>query len=70
MIAPAVYLGFQPGFKSIPGIELYNLLRPVGEHPVGSTVSRQTLESHGYVVPARRRRRAARRRTPVLQRAA
>ena len=29
-------------------IELMALLSPVGHHPVGSTVSRQTLERHGY----------------------
>lgn len=48
---PAVYIGTQPGFRSIPAIELYNLLVPVGEHPVGSTVSRSTLERHGWHVP-------------------
>ncbi len=55
MIAPAQYLGLQPGFRHIPAIELYNLLAPVGEHPRGSTVSRQTLEKHGYTLPPRRR---------------
>ena len=28
-------------------VELFNLLIPVGEHPIGSTVSRQTLEKYG-----------------------
>jgi hypothetical protein len=55
MIAPAVYLGRQPGFRHIPAIELYNLLAPVGEHPRGSTVSRQTLEKYGFTPPPRRR---------------
>ena len=50
MNAPAVFLGIQPGFRHLPAIELFNLLVPMGEYPVGSTVSRQTLESHGYRV--------------------
>ncbi|MBK9991914.1 MAG: hypothetical protein IPP19_14620 [Verrucomicrobia bacterium] len=49
MNAPAIYLGLQPGFKHLPPIELYNLLIPVGRHPVGSTVSRKTLEAHGFM---------------------
>ena len=48
MNAPAVFLGVQPGFDTHAAIELYVLLSPVGHHPVGSTVSRQTLERHGY----------------------
>jgi hypothetical protein len=48
MNVPAVYLGTQPGFNQVPPVELYNLLVKVGHHPVGSTVSRQTLEEHGY----------------------
>jgi len=51
MNTPAVYLGLQPGFKHLPPIELYNLLVPVGRHPVGSTVSRKTLEDHGLTPP-------------------
>lgn len=50
MNAPAVFLGIQPGYLHLPAVELFNLLEPVGEYPVGSTVSRQTLESHGYRV--------------------
>lgn len=50
MNAPAVFLGVQSGFLHLPPIELFTLLVPVGEHPAGSTVSRQTLESHGYRV--------------------
>ena len=46
MIAPAQYLGLQPGFRHIPAIELYNLLAPVGEHPRVSTDTRETLEKH------------------------
>ena len=64
MNAPAIFLGVQPGFRHLPPIELFNLLAPVGEYPVGSTVSRQTLESHGYRVeflqPEAARRRHAR----------
>lgn len=50
MTAPAVFLGIQPGYLNLPSIELFNLLAPVGEFPTGSTVSRQTLERHGYRV--------------------
>ena len=50
MIAPAQFLGIQPGFGEVSPIELYVLLSPVGHHPIGSTVSRQTLERHGYNV--------------------
>lgn len=51
MNTPAVFLGIQPGFKNLPPVELYNLLAPVGQHPTGSTVSRKTLEAHGYTPP-------------------
>ena len=47
MTSPAIYVGLQAGFRQQPPIELYNLVAPVGEHPAGSTVSRQTLEKHG-----------------------
>lgn len=50
--APAVFVGIQPGFRHLPAIELYNLTEQVGVHPAGSTVSRGTLESHGFFVPA------------------
>jgi len=46
--APALFLGIQPGFGDAAAIELYVLLSPVGHHPTGSTVSRQTLERHGF----------------------
>jgi hypothetical protein len=46
----AIYIGTMPGFQNLPAIELYNLLVPVGVHPVGSTVSRTTLEKHGFRV--------------------
>ena len=48
---PATYIGTMPGFENLPAIDLYNLLVPVGVHPVGSTVSRTTLEKHGFRVP-------------------
>jgi hypothetical protein len=51
MNTPAVYLGTQSGFKNQPPVELYNLLAKVGRHPVGSTVSRKTLEDHGLIPP-------------------
>jgi len=51
MTAPAIFLGIQPGTHHLPAIELWNLTAPVGDHPAGSTVSRQTLERHGYSVP-------------------
>ena len=51
-LAPATFCGVQAGLKHLPDIELYNLTAPVGHHPVGSTVSRGTLERHGYTVPS------------------
>ena len=56
--APALFLGMQDGFGHLPPIELYTLIAPVGEHPVGSAVSRQTLEKHGFTPsPGRAARR-------------
>ena len=49
--APAEFIGLQPGIQQVPDIELFNLVGPVGPHPAGSTVSRKTLEAHGYSVP-------------------
>lgn len=49
--APAKFIGVQDGFGLMPSIELYVLNAQVGEHPIGSSVSRQTLERHGYYVP-------------------
>jgi hypothetical protein len=52
--APAYFIGVQRGFDDGEGsIDLFTLTRPVGEHPTNSTVSRQTLEKHGYHVPPR-----------------
>ena len=47
----AIYIGTMPGYGRFPEVELFNLLVPAGEHPVGSTVSRSTLEEHGLRVP-------------------
>jgi hypothetical protein len=49
-VAPAKFVGLQEGFGLQPQEELYNLHAPVGPHPAGSTVSRTTLEKHGYTV--------------------
>lgn len=49
MTIPAFYVGIQPGYQNLPPIELYTLVAPVGEHPAGSTVSRQTLEKYGFL---------------------
>ena len=35
-------------------VELWNLLEPVPGHPVGSTVSRRTLERLGFALPNRK----------------
>jgi hypothetical protein len=50
--APAFFIGVQQGFAHLPDIELFNLTEQVGIHTAGSTVSRNTLEKHGYTVPA------------------
>jgi hypothetical protein len=49
--APAEFIGIQDGFGTLPSIELYVLKAPVGGHPTGSSVSRQTIERHGYFLP-------------------
>lgn len=52
--APAAFIGVQSGLdEGMESIDLFTLTGPVGEHPVDSTVSRQTLEKHGYHVPPR-----------------
>jgi len=61
MTNPAIYVGLQAGFRKQPPIELYNLVAPVGNHPAGSTVSRQTLEKHGVNFPPAPAPRKARR---------
>ena len=41
---PAVYIGTLLGFAKFPETELYNLIAPVGEYPLGATITRATLE--------------------------
>ena len=50
-LAPATFIGIQDGFGVVPAIELYALTAQVGMHPARSSVSRRTLEAHGYYVP-------------------
>lgn len=56
-LAPAKFIGWMEGlpaaqgYPEIPSTELYNLTAAVGDHPVDSTVSRQTLERHGFRLP-------------------
>ena len=50
--APVVYKGFQPGFGTIPGTDLYNLTDTIAENLVkGSTVTESSLNKAGYRVP-------------------
>ena len=48
---PATYIGKQewPVGCRYPSLLLYNLLEPMGEHPVHSTVSGETIARHGRV---------------------
>ena len=51
--------GLKPMVKAdycgvMDGIELWTILEPIPGHPVGSTVSRQTLERAGFAIPNRR----------------
>lgn len=49
-IISCCYLGLQPTLdKPMP---LFNLLEPLAEHPVNSTVGEQTIRDAGYEVPA------------------
>ncbi len=62
MTTSAIFVGLQAGFRKQPPIELYNLVAPVGVHPAGSTVSRQTLEKHGVAfspAPLRKNKRSS-----------
>ena len=47
---PAQYIGTQewPAGTRNPSLPLYNLLVDIPGHPVGSTVSLQTLNREGY----------------------
>lgn len=66
MRTPAVFQGIQPGFLNLEPVELFTLLAPLGVHPAGSTVSRQTLEAHGYRVEFRQPPAARSRTTRVF----
>jgi hypothetical protein len=46
----AVYIGSQETFGA--PIALFNLLHSLPDHPVGSTVSAQTLRAHGVAIPS------------------
>lgn len=50
-IAAAEFCGVQSGFGLVDDVVLYNLREPVGPHPVGSTVSAQTILRYGYALP-------------------
>lgn len=53
-LAPAEFAGIQEGIPGkIPDFELYNATQKIGDTPVGSTVSRQTIEKAGYKLPER-----------------
>ena len=45
---PATYIGIQPGYGRHPSLLLYNLLMDIPGHPMGSTVSLQTLMREGF----------------------
>lgn len=51
-LAPAVFLGVQPGFGVLPPFALYNLTADIPGHPEGSTVSSVTLLAAGFRLPA------------------
>jgi len=50
-IAPVVYIGTQEFGPSHPDIELFNPSKPIKGLIMGSTYSRQTIESKGYYIP-------------------
>lgn len=51
LLAPARFDGMQDCAGIMPDFELWTLTEDIEGHPAGSTVSRQTLEAKGYVVP-------------------
>ncbi len=51
-VAPARFDGIQDCAGIMPDFELWTLTEAIEGHPEGSTVSRQTLEAKGYLVPA------------------
>jgi len=46
-----VYRGTQKGFEDLPDMPLYDLTVDISGHPIGSTVTRCTLDSSGFVLP-------------------
>jgi hypothetical protein len=60
-LAPATFTGVMK-LDGLPAIELFNLTKEVAGQPIGSTVSRDTIERAGFYLPeqsVRERRRAA-----------
>ena len=49
--APAVFHGYQEGWRGRPGFQMYNLTQDVVGHRAGSTVSGETLKKLGYRLP-------------------
>lgn len=47
----AAFAGRQDGMGAVPDFNLYNLKHDIEGHPAGSTVSAQTLEKAGLLVP-------------------
>lgn len=41
----------QPGFEYLPESSMYDLIVDIPEHPKDSTISRNTLENKGFVLP-------------------
>lgn len=53
-VAPinVIFIGMQEtGFPEFPDFAMYNLTSNLPGHPVHSTVSRDTLEENGYILP-------------------
>lgn len=50
-VAKADFCGVQSGFGLMADTLLYNLREVVGLHPVGSTVSAQTILRYGFALP-------------------
>lgn len=54
------YIGFQPGFAHIPGMELWNPRRTLSEKlAAGTTLSRKTIEEAGFKLPPQSAKRSA-----------
>jgi len=50
-MAPAFYVGWQPGTDHFPGFYLYTLIEDIPGHPQWSTVSDKTLQAAGFQLP-------------------